>query len=132
MLWTVLVFSWIRCRLDAIFLVLLLITSCKLMDDLVFAPYVKGVQTQLGVCSKFGRTNDFLYNCQRSQIMLFNARKYSCTADIYLSNSQWNIQSRSNITRLIWSARKGICNLLICKVYYCSFDVKTDCSNCLW
>jgi hypothetical protein len=45
-----------------------------LMDDPGFAPYVKDMQTQLGVCSKLGRKNYILYDYQSYKIMLFNTR----------------------------------------------------------
>ncbi len=111
-------------------------------DLVVLAPPTKGIQPQLNVCSKFGRENDILYNSQKSQIILFDTRKFVCTTDIYLNNMPMKytesykylghiIDFKLNNEADMKSKERslyGRCNMLIHKFYHCSSAVKTDCS----
>ncbi len=57
-------------------------------DDLVVvAPSAKGLQNLLNTCSIFGENHDILYNCKKSQLMLFNTRLYGDSPDTILNNA---------------------------------------------
>lgn len=108
-------------------------------DDLVlFCPSAKGLQKLLDVCSDFGVNNDVLFNSTKSQVMLFDTRKYGTDTDIVLNgNTLLYVEKYKYLGHIIDNKLNdeadmkskigqlyGRSNMLIRKFYFCSTDVK--------
>ena len=118
-------------------------------DDLVvFAPSAKGLQRLMNVCTEYGQHHDVIYNCSKSQLMLFDQQHLEVKPNITLANTVLDyvdkykylghvIDNQLNDEDDMKSKQRALYrrgNLLARKFYFCSNAIKvklfsTYCNN---